>query len=368
MDHLVLLCREVAQKLAQARNLASTYEQYKHTLLMSQHELFTPLGYHGATIRRGRPAIELGIAYFGNRILRHAEAELDEIAATGFAHVLHTFSESDQRFYRDQMARFVDATHSRGMSAAAAPFGMAGIFGGEEASFFLAEHPSERQQDNLGRTYTAACLRSPATRALVQSWLADAAATGFDEVLWDEPAWAFDTNESARCTCRYCKDEQDDAEAGLVGFLSDAVGMATAYGLRSTVCLLPDELASTPRQPWEAVARIARLDGLSADPYWKNAFLPAAPFVEATLHRVTSAVRETDVAPECWIQGFGLQEIDLPDFESALLGARKAGARRAWVWAFDAAAHMSELGETSPERVWKEMKNIARSFAIDASP
>ena len=49
--------------------------------------------------------MELGISYFGNRILRHFRRDLEDIRARHFTYVVHTFSENDQVFYKqDTMA------------------------------------------------------------------------------------------------------------------------------------------------------------------------------------------------------------------------------------------------------------------------
>lgn len=39
--------------------------------------------------------MSIGAAYFGNRIPRHAAADMEDLAARGFTGVLHTFSEND---------------------------------------------------------------------------------------------------------------------------------------------------------------------------------------------------------------------------------------------------------------------------------
>jgi len=310
--------------------------------------------------------MDAGIAYFGSRILHHVEADLDEIAGAGYRHVLHTFSEGDQRYYLDQMARIVHATHARGLTATAAPFGVAGIFGGEEASFFLAEHPGNRQRDGRGMIHPAACLRAHDTRALIDSWLSDAAAVGFDEVLWDEPHWAFDTREHRRCTCDGCRDAPEpDAERALVAFLAESVAAASARGLRNSICLLPDELALTPGQPWRAVAAIPGVSALSTDPYWKNAYVPVLPFVGDSLARVRAAIGDAPIDLECWIQGFGLGPLDEDDVVTATRTARDEGAARVWFWGYGAAAHMSELGESSSEDVWDYLKDLSRRVARD---
>ncbi|WP_295010566.1 hypothetical protein [uncultured Microbacterium sp.] len=301
---------------------------------------------------------EYGVAYFGNRILQHVQSDLDEIVAAGFQSVLHTFSEVDERFYAEQMRAIVAASHARGLRVSAAPFAVAGIFGGEDASLFLAEHPEERQRDRTGRVRPAACLNSTMLRSLLRRWILAAATAGFDEILWDEPAWAFATDDGARCVCRYCRDLPEDLspERNLVEFVSWLVEEARSHGMRSTVCLIPDELALTPGQPWAEMASIPGLASLSSDPYWKTAYLPAEKFVTDVTERVRTAIGALPVHCECWVQGFGLGEEDLPDLEIAFQAARNAGARRIWVWAFAAAGHMSELGTTSADTVWEAIK------------
>lgn len=307
---------------------------------------------------------DYGVAYFGNRILRHVKDDLDEIAAVGFQAVLHTFSEVDERFYADQMHAIVKASHARGLRVSAAPFAVGGIFGGEDASLFLAEHPDERQRDSTGLVHPAACLNSTALRALLRRWILAAATAGFDEILWDEPAWAFATDDGTRCVCQYCAGavSSSSPEQQLVEFVSWLVEEAAAHGMRSTVCLIPDELAPTPGQPWSEMAAIPGLACLSSDPYWKTAFLPPGAFVSEVTERLRGAIGTRPVQCECWIQGFGLGEEDLGDLDVAFDAARKAGAQRVWVWAFAAAGHMSELGTTAADVVWDAIKQqVARS-------
>jgi len=49
----------------------------------------------------------IGVSYFGNRILRHAAADMDDLAARGFTGVLHTMSENDLAYYRETIGRLV---------------------------------------------------------------------------------------------------------------------------------------------------------------------------------------------------------------------------------------------------------------------
>ena len=55
-----------------------------------------------------------GVAYFGNRILRHVAADMEGLAADGFTGVLHTYTENDLAYYRQSMGRIVQASHDAG--------------------------------------------------------------------------------------------------------------------------------------------------------------------------------------------------------------------------------------------------------------
>ena len=62
-----------------------------------------------------------GVSYFGVRIPRHVRRDLADIAARGFAAVLHTFSENDLAYYRGTMADIVAASHELGLEVQMCP-------------------------------------------------------------------------------------------------------------------------------------------------------------------------------------------------------------------------------------------------------
>ena len=47
----------------------------------------------------------IGVSYFGNRILRHVAADMDDLVRAGFTGVLHTMSENDLAYYRDTIGQ-----------------------------------------------------------------------------------------------------------------------------------------------------------------------------------------------------------------------------------------------------------------------
>src|SRR3712207_2175238 len=110
-----------------------------------------------------RPAVA-GCAYFGVRILRHVERDLDDFVRRGFTGVLHTFSENDLAYYRETMRRIVDASHERGLEVQMNPWGVGRTFGGEAESMFVTKNLDACQVLDDGTRVGAACLNHPRYR------------------------------------------------------------------------------------------------------------------------------------------------------------------------------------------------------------
>src|SRR5436309_655991 len=130
-----------------------------------------------------------GVSYFGVRILRHVRRDLQDVAARGYAAVLHTFSENDLAYYRGTMADIVAASHEAGLEVQMCPWGVGRTFGGEAESRWVTMHPEACQVLDDGRPVATGCLNQPAYRAFCKDWADAALACGTDYVFWDEPHW-----------------------------------------------------------------------------------------------------------------------------------------------------------------------------------
>ncbi|MCX7765746.1 MAG: hypothetical protein N2246_03455, partial [Candidatus Sumerlaeia bacterium] len=75
--------------------------------------------------------MELGVSYFGNRILRYVEQDMRTLARLGCTFVVHTFSENDFYFYRGTMQEIVALSHAAGLTVYLDPWGVGKVFGGE---------------------------------------------------------------------------------------------------------------------------------------------------------------------------------------------------------------------------------------------
>ncbi len=333
----------------------------------------------------------IGVSYFGNRILRHAAADMDDLAARGFTGVLHTMSENDLTYYRDTIGRLVEISHAAGLFVQVGPWGVGRTFGGEAESLFVANHPHVGQVLDSGRPVAAGCLNSEAYREFVRSWAAAAVETGADRIFWDEPHWAHPAHfdeplerwgcRCPRCVERWCSETGDSdmpaeltadvrvfRERCLVEFLGELTAYVASLGGRSTVCLLPHTSGSLGVADWSAVARLPGLATLATDPYWKAFGEPVGPFVTEFSERVAQQAAAAGVEPQIWIQGFRLGPEDADDIHAAVAAARAAGVEDLWTWGYEACGHMSYLGTRDPEAVWQILCDALTAHRPTAGP
>lgn len=298
-----------------------------------------------------------------------------DLAERGFTGVLHTFSENDLAYYREQMARIVAVSHDHGLEVQVNPWGVGHTFGGEAFSLFTAAHPEVGQVFEDGRRIGAACPNQPAFRAHLRDWADAALELGADRIFWDEPHWAHAATfgvgeEHWTCRCDACQEGYRERhgepmptaltedllafrEASMVGFVEELVAHVGGRGGRSTVCLLPLTEGSHGIRDWDAVAGIDGLDTFATDPYWRAFGEDAAPFVRRFADLLVDLAGRHDVTPQLWIQGFGLGPEDTDDIRAAVRIAREAGIEDLWTWGYDACGHMPSLGTRSPEAVWE---------------
>jgi N-acetylmuramic acid 6-phosphate etherase len=305
-----------------------------------------------------------------------------DLAARGYAGVLHTFSENDLAYYRDTMAELVAISHAAGLTVQASPWGLGRTFGGEAESRWVAFHPEECQVLDDGRRVAAACLNSPAYRDFCKEWADWVLECGVDSVFWDEPAWVVPqhvgVDDPARWTCRCdrCAERfggpipaeptpevQAFREASVVDFLREMLAHVTARSGASAICLLPATEGTQGLADWNAVASLPGLATLVTDPYWKHWDDSAESFVRRFARLLRETADRHGVDAQLWVPSFGLTREDIPDLEAAIVAAREEGVDDLWTWGYEACRHMTPLATPDAPLVWE-----AVSSALTARP
>jgi N-acetylmuramic acid 6-phosphate etherase len=306
-----------------------------------------------------------GVSYFGVRILRHVRRDLRDIAARGYAAVLHTFSENDLAYYRGTMAEIVAASHELGLEVQMCPWGVGRTFGGEAESRWVTMNPEACQVLDDGRRVAAGCLNNPAYRAFCKEWAEAALDCGTDYVFWDEPHWAVPAHvgvedpERWACCCEVCRElagggpTREFREESLVGFLREMTDHVAARGGRNTICLLPLTEGAHGIGDWDAVASLPHLDVFATDPYWKNFDEEPGEFVGRFAKLLSETAARHGVRPQLWVPSFGLTRDDIPDLEAAIAAASAAGIDDIWTWGYEACGHMTLLATPDAPLVWE---------------
>jgi len=116
--------------------------------------------------------MQIGVSYFGNRILKHVKYDMQELKQNGFTFVLHTYSEFDLMFNSGTMKEIFKITHDAGLDVWVNPWGIGNVFGGEPFSNFATKNIfTSCQILDDGKPTPIACPNSPDFNKFMDSWV-----------------------------------------------------------------------------------------------------------------------------------------------------------------------------------------------------
>jgi hypothetical protein len=332
------------------------------------------------------------VAYFGNRTLRHVRADLEDIAGSRFDYVVHCFTESDLLYGLESMREIVRMTRELGMESHLDPWGVAGVFGGEAFSKFVAWEMAECQFLADGSSVGIACLYSEKLRYFLHRWIDAAIEIGSDVLFWDEPHWfpgdlwffgESRGDEAVRwsCRCHRCQD-RFAAEFGhslphtltpevvtfrqqaVLDILTDVISYASGRGVKQTLCLLPHGqhhvLVNLP--DWRPFVQIPGIETFGTDPYW--AVTPPVdlePYVTHAAAEVRAFCDEFGLTDQFWIQGYNFAAGHEWEPVRAIQIALDQGMTDLAVWAYRGCEAMSRLWPADIDLTWS---NIVTAFNL----
>lgn len=293
-------------------------------------------------------------SYFGNRILRHVDADVRKLRNEGFDILIHTFSECDLRFYRKTVRDIVEVTKETGMRVWIDPWGVGGVFGGEAFSDAALHHREWLQVDADGNKLPACCPSNPGFQRLMREWTDAALESGADAVFWDEPHFYSDENQRFACYCKYCRTLAEHGKPAIGTFLRDMCDRVRSRSGQNVVCLLPSTL-----ERGDAV--LENVMNLGSTPFWAMHDADPEKYVTLTgrdLQRVASRAR---VQTHLWIQGFRIPAGREDEIRRSTIAAGQLGIDVIAIWGFDACESMSFLSCERPQIAWAAfLKAIAQ--------
>lgn len=315
-----------------------------------------------------------GTSYFGVRSPKWALSDMKELAALGFTHVLHTYSEEDLKYYRETMREIIDGTVELGLKVYVNPWGVGRVFGGEAFSELTAGRPELSQVAMDGSLKPAICPGTNAFMDFMQEWLEAVGDTKAESVFWDEPHFYFSKGNLANwaCRCGNCQnlyrkkfgaampseltqDVQDFREGILVETLDKLTKAAKNLGKKNTVCMLPPWFPAG-LDDWGKIARLEAVDEIASDPYQERGDAPelVKRRYRETAERLVKTAEAAGVSSQMWVKNYQIEAGCERDVAIAVREAYEAGIRNIFCWSYRSTEYLSWLKSDNPELAWNE--------------
>jgi len=330
-----------------------------------------------------------GVAYFGNRTIRHVRADMIDIRQSGFDYVVHCMTESDLIWGLESMRAVVEVSKEAGLEVHLDPWGLAGIFGGEALSKFVAWEPQTLQVMADGTLAAGcACLWAPELRAFIREWTDAAIDIGADQLFWDEPHWypgdlwyygkeRGDQTYRWSCRCKTCLERFEATygfempftftrevelfrQSAVYDILVDIFRYASNRGVDNGLCLLPHgqyyHLVNLP--DWEPFVQIPGVDVFGTDPYWRvNPPLELEPYCRPNARHSRELCDRYGKRDQYWLQGYGFPKGAEHEAVQAIDIAIEEGLTDIGVWAYRACESMSRLWPGDIDATWSTIVN-----------
>lgn len=314
--------------------------------------------------------MKTGVSYFGNRNPKWVKKDMVDIVNHHCNFVLHTFAEYDRIFFKDTMKEIVDISHKIGLEVYIDPWGVGGVFGGEAFSQIIS-NPGICQVDSNGNLLPACCINNPKFIDFMYQWVDDAKYTGGDILFWDEPHF-YNVKNGWACRCRYCQEEFEKEysqsmpevvneevskfrENSIIKFLKRVTRYGKNLGMRSAVCVLPEESSKPNIKDWEKVARMENVDIIATDPYryHKSDFDTR---IKKYANRIFRIAKQFNKEGQMWVQCFSIKEGNEWKVKKAVEIIFEEGIRNIGAWSYDGTSYMSYVRCDNPNKVWRMLK------------
>lgn len=316
--------------------------------------------------------LRLGVAYHGNRILRHVDDDMRDIVHHGMNTVVHMFSHNDWDRHLGVMKDIVSISENYGLEVWIDNWGLGGPPG--DKSHFLQYHPEAHQVFSDGTLDpVSSCYNSEAFVKFTLDWLDTVAEFGGKKILWDEPR--FKEKENAfTCHCPACKKLFEErynqpmptiltpelAEFRswtLMNYFDRVTTHAANLGMKNFMGIMPRTLEYTG-----GLMQLKHVDDFGIDPYWHpenpNRYKEPYSHVYNATRDVIARGEQFGKKTHLWIQGYNIPEGYEDEMIIATDAAYDAGARTILYWSYRGAESNTYRSQRA-DRCWYVMGEAA---------
>ncbi len=327
--------------------------------------------------------LKVGAAYYGNRMLSHAMADIKDMARSNLDIVVHMLTHNDMERSKSVMKDIFKASEAEGLEVWVDNWGIGGAPG--DKGHFLAYHPEAHSYYGDGQMHPyQICLNSPAYRDFVKSWIDTVAELGGKTLFWDEPvipAMKIEGTDDhySCCTCPTCQKLFEERfgkkmpiimDGDVSSFRNDVLieyhnfitEYAKSLGLVNTICFMPFQLSGMIRQSEkekllnfdiDSICAMPYIDNIGTDPYWYSNSSIKSPY-EYNYNATKLCIEKADKYGKdhnIWIQGYYAPLGREEEIIEATEGAYDAGARTILSWSYNGAESHS-YRSANPIRSW----------------
>ncbi|MBQ4605850.1 MAG: hypothetical protein IJB15_04035 [Clostridia bacterium] len=297
--------------------------------------------------------LRTGMAYHGNRMLHHAEADFRDMASHNMNLVVHMLSHTDWDRHKNVMKNMVELSEEAGLEVWIDNWGLGGPPG--DKSHFLAYYPDSHQfYSNGTMDPVRVCLASPDFRRFMHEWIDVVAFTGAKTIFWDEPHLPKKTVEGKEhfsCACPRCRKRFEETYghpmpeittpeteefrlATIIDYFADMTEYAHSKGLTNAVCVMLAAAHGISLETIDRICSLPHLDDIGSDPYWGYTGVNPYEFVLNGARRNIEVSDRFGKDHNIWIQCYNTPRGQEEEIVQAIEAAYDAGARTIIAWGY----------------------------------
>lgn len=317
--------------------------------------------------------LKLGVAYHGNRILKHVQEDMLDSVQHNFNLVVHMFSHTDWDRHTRIMKEIIQISEGLGLEVWIDNWGLGGPPG--DKSHFLSYYPKSHQILSNGEMDPVrACLNSVDFHKFIKEWIDTVKDIGGKVIFWDEPHLVGKDVENGKpevwtCRCEKCRKlfeeryghkmpvqfTEEVAEfrsQTIIDYFKEVTNYSKETGMKNVICVFPSETPISGLSNWEDIAKIKTVDNFGTDPYWYNKGVNPYEYVFSSTKKCLEVCNKYGKDHNIWIQGFGVPSAQEEEIITATDAAYDAGAKTILVWSYRGGESNNYRAE-KPELTWK---------------